>query len=668
MPTRSKVKTVNRKKSAKKRTSKKKATSRRARKVRKNPELSFEWEDSSTDEMRSYDVRVPSEKDGVDLFGSVYMDEANVGDPLSAWEFQVKEIPSDMMTSDAHHVEGTILHHGVEKSLARSKSEVRGFIRERLLDRDDFPPELATSSLEGASWVAKKTPYQPKGTKGYAIELPNLTEMVGAYIELQPNQPAYFEVIALPHGEQIGKGIKSASVTSLAEAKEQAEAAIADYLGIQRGASEKQAPPPPRESVQARQRAAESKDPAIAEFFRSFKDEPVDTSEAFLEDILRRKDRGDIDYWPNPKKKGRGKKKAAKKRTASRRTAKRRARKNPYGVEEFRTDLDHNNYKIEYDNGDVVYFNEFGQQHRIDGPAAIYADGHEEYWINGKRFYDKESFEEEAGWGNWQSIGSTPTSSSSVKKTSLPGGGFKEIRPDGTFYFDVDGLLHREGAPAVENADGSWSWWLHGKVHREGGPAIKEADGLRSYWIHGKAHREDGPAIEHSDGHREWWLDGKEYTEEGYKKEMKRRRGDLPASLKEEAPAPKAPSEWEKQKAKMAKREAEIWGAHMADLGVDVSEDPWEKFKDPLDNPRKKKRRAKKKAAKNPKKGSARELVATCRKHWEAYCERPTKTNLRKVFKHFETMAESTAKSVKDEMRKCRRAARAEAKDIGLKL
>jgi len=310
MPTRSKVKTVNRKKAAKpKRAPKKRAPSRRARKARKNPEPTFEWEDSSTDEMRSYDVRVPSEKDGFDFFGSVYMDEASVGDPLSAWEFQVKEIPSDMMTSDAHHVEGTSLHDGVEKSLARAKSEVRGFIRERLLDRDDFPPELTTSSLEGASWVARHSP----GSRGYVIDVPTITETVGGYIELEPNQTAYFEIFATPHGEPIGKEIKSASVTSLAEAKEQVESAIADYLGVQRGASEKQAPTAPGESVQARRRGTQSKDPAIAEFFRSFKDEPVDTSEAFLEDILRRKDRGDIDYWPNPKKKRRAKKKVAKK-------------------------------------------------------------------------------------------------------------------------------------------------------------------------------------------------------------------------------------------------------------------------------------------------------------------------------------------------------------------
>jgi len=81
------------------------------------------------------------------------------------------------------------------------------------------------------------------------------------------------------------------------------------------------------------------------------------------------------------------------------------------------------------------------------------------------------------------------------------------------------------------------------------------------------------------------------------------------------------------------------------------------------------KRRSKKNPKKKrSKKSPSRKLIDNCRKHWEAYCERPTKTNLKKVFKHLETMAESTAKSVKDEHRKCMRAAKAEAKAIKLKL
>jgi len=76
------------------------------------------------------------------------------------------------------------------------------------------------------------------------------------------------------------------------------------------------------------------------------------------------------------------------------------------------------------------------------------------------------------------------------------------------------------------------------------------------------------------------------------------------------------------------------------------------------DNPRKKK---------IAKKSPSRKLIDTCRRHWETYCAKPTKTNLKKVFKHLDKMAESKVKSVKDERRKCMRVAKAEAKDIGLK-
>ena len=79
-------------------------------------------------------------------------------------------------------------------------------------------------------------------------------------------------------------------------------------------------------------------------------------------------------------------------------------------------------------------------------------------------------------------------------------------------------------------------------------------------------------------------------------------------------------------------------------------------------NPRKK---ASKKRTKKPQ---HRKLIDACRKHWDAYCDRPTKTNLKKVFKHLEAMAESELKSVKDERRKCMRVAKAEAKAIKLKL
>ena len=51
-------------------------------------------------------------------------------------------------------------------------------------------------------------------------------------------------------------------------------------------------------------------------------------------------------------------------------------------------------------------------------------------------------------------------------------------------------------------------WYLNGKLHREDGPAIEELDGHKEWWISGKLHREDGPAIERPDGSEEWWKNG----------------------------------------------------------------------------------------------------------------------------------------------------------------
>ncbi len=222
MPTRSKIKTFNRKKAAKsKRNSKKKSPSRRARKARKNPEedQDFRW--------------------GEDL-----------------------------------------------------ESE------------DEFlPPELTTSSLEGASW--KRETYEGSFPNNFSIEVP--TEggrLRGILSYVSPNSLSHSYVLEIlddqPHSKIIWERSGNADIYG---EKEEIERFIEGYLKDKKKSKVAQTLP----------RGTQSKDPAIAEFFRSFKDEPVDSSEDFLEDVLRRKDRGDIDYWPNPKKKRRAKKKASKK-------------------------------------------------------------------------------------------------------------------------------------------------------------------------------------------------------------------------------------------------------------------------------------------------------------------------------------------------------------------
>ena len=44
--------------------------------------------------------------------------------------------------------------------------------------------------------------------------------------------------------------------------------------------------------------------------------------------------------------------------------------------------------------------------------------------------------------------------------------------------------------------DGANVWYLNGKLHREDGPAIEEVNGDKAWFLDGLRHRENGPAIE----------------------------------------------------------------------------------------------------------------------------------------------------------------------------
>jgi hypothetical protein len=63
------------------------------------------------------------------------------------------------------------------------------------------------------------------------------------------------------------------------------------------------------------------------------------------------------------------------------------------------------------------------------------------------------------------------------------------------------------------SSNGNKSWWLDGLLHREDGPAMEDADGYKSWYLNGECHREDGPAIEWDKlGQKEWYLNNKRYS------------------------------------------------------------------------------------------------------------------------------------------------------------
>ena len=97
-----------------------------------------------------------------------------------------------------------------------------------------------------------------------------------------------------------------------------------------------------------------------------------------------------------------------------------------------------------------------------------------------------------------------------------------KVYEDRTEWFNKEGDLHREGAPAIEWHNSSFkSWWLNGKLHREDGAAIEWHNGNKEWYLNGKRHREDGAAIEFSNGYKSWYLYGEKLTEEEFNQRTK---------------------------------------------------------------------------------------------------------------------------------------------------
>ena len=54
------------------------------------------------------------------------------------------------------------------------------------------------------------------------------------------------------------------------------------------------------------------------------------------------------------------------------------------------------------------------------------------------------------------------------------------------YYYNSNGLLHREDGPAVILSDGTKKWYCNGVMHREDGPAVTYVNGYEAWWKHGK--------------------------------------------------------------------------------------------------------------------------------------------------------------------------------------
>ena len=130
--------------------------------------------------------------------------------------------------------------------------------------------------------------------------------------------------------------------------------------------------------------------------------------------------------------------------------------------------------------------------HREDGPAIEWADGSCNWMLDGKLHR---------------------------------AGGPAVVSGDFLQAWYQHGQLHRtDGGPAVEFTAVQWNpyagdrcWYIDGELHREGAPAIENRDGSYMWYHHGRKHRLNGPAVRTSKGQLQWWVDGKRTTEKQVK-------------------------------------------------------------------------------------------------------------------------------------------------------
>ena len=177
------------------------------------------------------------------------------------------------------------------------------------------------------------------------------------------------------------------------------------------------------------------------------------------------------------------------------------------GTEHFKTK---DGYRVEYFNGDMIWYGNNWSFHRTDGPAIERADG-TKYWIvNGKYMSEKQ-------FNKWRAKNNPIKESraENLKQLALMEIPYK-VDNDGTeVYKTKDGYR-------VEDIDGFKVWYnAKGKLHRLDGPAIEQPNGTKAWYVNGERHRLDGPAIEHAGGHKEWFVNDAQLSKEQFNRRAK---------------------------------------------------------------------------------------------------------------------------------------------------
>ena len=129
-----------------------------------------------------------------------------------------------------------------------------------------------------------------------------------------------------------------------------------------------------------------------------------------------------------------------------------------------------------------------GRLHNTKDYAVRFEDGAVEWWQNGRAHTDDDSPAIYVG----QSTATRVEMGSGIRGC----GGERLCLSNDDRVWCVDGLIHRDGGPAIENYGTSdrREYWCAGRRHHATEPAVTEC-GLKTWYYHGLIHREDKPAV-----------------------------------------------------------------------------------------------------------------------------------------------------------------------------
>jgi hypothetical protein len=159
-----------------------------------------------------------------------------------------------------------------------------------------------------------------------------------------------------------------------------------------------------------------------------------------------------------------------------------------------------------------------GLFHREDGPAIVYADGSQFWYLNGKcHRVDGPAAITASGEKTWYLDGKRVTEQQFKARVKyIP---LKSINGSNTIEYKLpNGQRHREDGPALEYSNGEKHWYYENQLHRVDGPAVEFANGVKAWHLNGLAvteaeHKVQAKSIPtrsvSEDGTVKWFLDGK---------------------------------------------------------------------------------------------------------------------------------------------------------------